>query len=78
VVSFSIFTSTIQDLRDRYSRVEIQASMPLVAFRESVAFERMAPEQIDCPPQLSLPPWSEEEGTGGGRLARPECESLFC
>lgn len=59
---------TNQDLRDRYARVEIRASTPLVVFRESVAFESTSPEQTDRPPQLSLPPWSEEEGTRGGGI----------
>lgn len=57
--------------------MEIRASTPLVVFRESVAFESTSPEQTDRPPQLSLPPWSEEEGTRrwDRSFARPDYES---
>lgn len=48
-----------KDLRECYARVEVRASTPLVVFRESVA--QAASAQAE-PVQLSLPPWSEEEG----------------
>jgi hypothetical protein len=65
-------------LRERYARVELRASAPLVTFKESVSTDApLAPlpvtqnkggykgqqeEASDRPPQLTLPPWSEEEG----------------
>lgn len=68
ILNFPLHHLSIQDLRDRYARVEIRASTPLVVFRESVAFNSASPEHADRPPQLSLPPWSEEEGTRGGEV----------
>lgn len=65
-----------QDLRERYARVELRASAPLVAFKETVAASPSSPITPgtgtttseaggDCgkPPQLTVPPWCEEEGT---------------
>lgn len=42
--------------------MQIRASAPLIAFRESVALETAPGDETDRPPQLLLAPWSEEEG----------------
>ena len=42
----------IQDLRDRFARVELTVSPPLVAFRESVADPTEAPDIAPRPPKV--------------------------
>ena len=42
----------IKDLRERFARVELQVSPPLVAFRESVFHQAELPEAISKPPKV--------------------------
>ena len=42
----------IKDLRERFARVELSVSPPLVAFRESVFLEAEAPEPGHKPPKV--------------------------
>ena len=48
----------IKDLRERFARVELSVSPPLVAFRESVYIEAEAPEPGHKPPKVTRPPVS--------------------
>lgn len=67
--------------------MELRASAPLVTFKESVATD-VAPSTgagedagtPDRPPQLTLPPWSEEEGaaTAAGGVCVLETPSKDC
>jgi translation elongation factor EF-G len=41
----------IKDLRERFARVELTVSPPLVAFRESVADPAEAPDTVHRPPK---------------------------
>jgi ribosome assembly protein 1 len=45
----------IKDLRQRFARIELRVSPPLVAFRESVLLESEAPEPVQKPIKV-LPP----------------------
>lgn len=40
----------IKDLRERFARIELSVSPPLIAFRESVLMEGEAPEPAQKPP----------------------------
>lgn len=42
----------IKDLRERFARVELTVSPPLVAFRESVADPAEAPDAVHRPPKV--------------------------
>ena len=42
----------IKDLRERFARIELQVSPPLVAFRESVFNQAELPEAIGKPPKV--------------------------
>ncbi len=42
----------IKDLRERFARIELQVSPPLVAFRESVFHQAELPEAISKPPKV--------------------------
>ncbi len=42
----------IQDLRERFARVELTVSPPLVAFRESVADPAEGPDAAPRPPKV--------------------------
>jgi hypothetical protein len=44
----------IKDLRERFARVELTVSPPLVAFRESVADPAEAPDAVHRPPKVRL------------------------
>jgi translation elongation factor EF-G len=44
----------IKDLRERFARVELTVSPPLVAFRESVADSAEAPDTVHRPPKARL------------------------
>eukprot|EP00752_Nemacystus_decipiens_P007824 g6989.t1 len=73
---------SLKDLRERYACVELKASLPLVAFRETV----VAPGQVVAedgsilaPPHLKIAPWADEEGlsltdykTGRARVVTPD------
>ena len=43
----------IKDLRERFARIELQVSPPLVAFRESVFHQAELPEALGKPPKVS-------------------------
>ncbi len=43
----------VKDLRERFARVELRVSPPLVAFRESVFIEAEAPEPGHKPPKVT-------------------------
>ena len=42
----------IKDLRERFARIQLQVSPPLVAFRESVFLQSEAPEAVVKPPKV--------------------------
>ncbi|KAL3134116.1 hypothetical protein ABBQ32_008537 [Trebouxia sp. C0010 RCD-2024] len=44
--------TVIKDLRERFARIQLQVSPPLVAFRESVFLQSEAPEAVVKPPKV--------------------------
>ena len=45
----------IKDLRERFARIDIHVSAPLVAFRESAFFPSEAPEVVAKPSKVRCP-----------------------
>ncbi len=45
--------TVIKDLKERFARIQLQVSPPLVAFRESVFLQSEAPEAIVKPPRVT-------------------------
>ena len=45
----------IKDLRERFARIDIHVSAPLVAFRESAFFPSEAPEVVAKPSKVCVP-----------------------
>ena len=46
--------TVIKDLKERFARIQLQVSPPLVAFRESVFLQSESPEAIVKPPKVLL------------------------
>lgn len=46
--------TVIKDLKERFARIELQVSPPLVAFRESVFLPAESPEAVVKPAKVSL------------------------
>ena len=44
--------TVIKDLKERFARIQLQVSPPLVAFRESVFLQSESPEAIVKPPKV--------------------------
>ena len=44
--------TVIKDLRERFARIQLQVSPPLVAFRESVFLQSEAPDALVKPPKV--------------------------
>lgn len=48
-----------KDLKERFAKIDIHVSAPLVAFRESVFYAAEAPDVIPKQPKVEFPPFQK-------------------